>query len=72
MVDLVEQDLYPLLLALLYLDDAIELGFGVAAAGFHITFQHHVIRCIDVLIQRGAELLNAERCEVSVVDALLE
>ena len=27
LVDLVEQDLYPLLLALLYLDDAVELGF---------------------------------------------
>ena len=72
LIDLVQKDLHPLLFALFDLDDFVEVGFLVELAGFDLTFHHRVVGRVDVFIEGGGDLLDAEGGEEAVVDALLE
>src|SRR5664280_1462680 len=66
------KQLYAVRFALLDLDDLVEVGFRVAFSGFDLALHHLVIRRIDIVIERGGNLLYAERREEAVIDSLLE
>jgi len=58
LVDLSKKDCYPLLFALLVLDDLVEVGFGLELASFDLTFHHYVSGGIDVFIEGGLTCLT--------------
>ena len=64
--------LHALLLALLDLDDLVEVAFRVALAGFDLALDQLVVRRVDIFVERRRDLLHLERREKAVVDAVLE
>ena len=62
----------PVRFAFLDLDDLVEVGFLVALARLDLALDHCVIGRVDVLVERGGDLLHPERREEAVVDAFLE
>ena len=72
LVDLLHEQLDAVGLTRLDLDDLVEVVFGVALAAFDFAFHHLVIRRVLVLVERGGDLLYAERGEIAVVDAVFE
>src|SRR3990167_4442718 len=72
LVDLVHEDLDALLLALLDLDDLVEILLFVAFSGLDLAFHHGVVRGEYIVIQRGSDLLQAEGCKETIVDAVFE
>ncbi len=69
LVDLLHEQLHAVGFTFLDLDDLVEVGFHIALAALHFALQHIVIRCVNVLVERGGNLLYAERCEKAVIDA---
>ena len=72
LVRLGEVKFHAVTLAFLDFDDAVEIGFDIAAAYLDFAFDQRVIRGEDVLIEGGCELLHLERGEVAIVDAVFE
>jgi len=72
LVDVLQEDLDPFFLAGFDLDDAVEIGFFVQAAGFDLTFQHLVIGSVDVVIQGGLNAFDLEGRQKAIVDAIFE
>lgn len=72
LIDLVHKELYAVFLAFLDLDDLVEVFLFVQASFFNFAFHHLVIGCVDVLIQRGGNLLDAEGRQEAVVDTFFE
>ena len=72
LVDLLHEQLDAVRLALLDLDDLVEVGFRVALAGFDLALDQLVVGRVDVLVERGGDLLHLERRQEAVVDAFLE
>ncbi|HLK47108.1 MAG TPA: hypothetical protein VKT49_03175 [Bryobacteraceae bacterium] len=70
--DLIEEQLDAVRFARLDFDDAVEVGFGVTLAGFDFAFDQLVVGGVDVLVEGGGDLLDLERGEEAVVDAVLE
>src|SRR5262249_125888 len=72
LIDLVHEQLDPIAFALLDLDGPIELRLAIAAALFDLPFDDLVVGCVDIIVDRGGELLDLERGQVPVVDAILQ
>ena len=72
LVDLIHEELYPVVLALPDLDDAVEVVLGVAPALFDLALDDLVIRRVDVVIQGRGDLADLEGRQVAVVDAFLQ
>src|SRR6185437_10720298 len=72
LVDRSHEDFDALLLALLDLDDPVEVAFGVAPAALHLALDQRVVGRIDVLVERGGNLLHLEWRQEAVIDAFLE
>ena len=72
LVDLPHENLDPLFLALADFDDLVEILFLVALARFDLAFDQRVVRRINVFIHRRGDLLDAERRQEAVVDALAQ
>jgi hypothetical protein len=58
LVDLAHEDLRRGSLALLDLDDLVEVLLLVALAGLDLALDHGVVGRVDVLVQRGGDLLD--------------
>ena len=71
-LDLLHEQLHPVRLALPDLDDLVEVLFLVAPAGLDLTLDHAVIGRVDILVERGRDLLDPEGCQIAVIDAVLE
>ena len=54
------------------LDDAVEVAFGVAPPFLDFALDHLVVAGIDVVVERGGDLLDLERREEAVVDPVLQ
>ena len=72
LVDLVHEELHPVGLTLLDLDDPIEIRLGVPLARLRLALHHAVIAGVHVFVQGGGVLPQFERREEAVVDALLQ
>ena len=72
LVDLVHEQLDAIALPLLDLDGAVELRLAVALALLDLAFDHLVVGRVDVVVERGGDLLHLERRQEAVVDALLQ
>ena len=72
LIDILHEDLNALLLPLFDLNDSIEVGLGVPTVGLYLTFNHVVVRRIDVVVDCGGDLFDLERGQEAVVDAVLE
>ena len=72
LVDVAHKDLDPLELPSTNLNGLVELFLFVQLPHFNITFNHKVIRRVNVLIKRGTDLLHLERRQEPVVDAVLQ
>ena len=60
LVDLLHEHLHPVRFAFPDLDDLVEIVLRVAFPGFNLALDQLVIGRIDVLIQRGGNLLDLE------------
>src|ERR1035438_2727014 len=72
LADLLHEQLYAVRLALLNLDDLIEILLRIAFPGFNLAFHHLIVWRVHILVERCGDLLYAERGEESVVDAVFE
>src|ERR1700733_1896631 len=72
LVDLFHEQFYAVRLALFDLDNPVEVGFLIEFPALNFALHDLVIRRIDVLVERGGDLLYAERRQEAIVDALLE
>lgn len=72
LVDQLHEELHPMRLALPNDDGPVELAFGVALAGNDFAIHHGVVGRVGVIVQAGRELLDPERRQEAVVDALLQ
>ena len=60
LVDLLHEQLHAVRLALLDLDDLVEVGFRVALAGLDLALDQLVVGRVDVLVERRGNLLHLE------------
>ena len=60
LVDAVHEQLDAVSLALFDFDEAVEVFFFVAFALLHCAIQHHVIDGVNIVVQRGCNLLHSE------------
>ena len=72
LVDLGQENLHALLLALADLDAAVEVAFLVNLARLDLALHHGVVGRVNVVVERRLNLLHLERREEAVVDAFLE
>src|ERR1035437_852324 len=72
LVDLFHEQLHAVLFACLDLDDLVEVGFRVALSALHFALHYVVIRRVDILVERGGNLLYAEGRKKAVIDAFTE
>ena len=72
LVDRIHEQLHSVRFALLDLDDLVEVFLFVAFAGLDFAFNQLVVGRVDVLVERGLNLLHLERRQEAVVDAVLE
>src|ERR1051326_7663519 len=72
LVYLLHKQFHPIRLALLDLDDLIEVRFRITLAGLDLALYHLVVRGINIIVQRGLNLPYLERREETVVDSVLE
>ena len=72
LVDHVHEQFDAVFFALFDLDDAIEFGFGVAPAFLDLALDDFVVGRVDVIVERGGDLLDLEGRQIAVVDAFLQ
>ena len=72
LVDLLHEQLHPVRLAFLDLDDLVEVVFRVELPGLNLAFDQRIVGRIDILVERRGDLLHLERRQEAVVDAFLE
>src|SRR5665213_629471 len=72
LVDLIHENLHAMRLALLDLDDFVEVALDKPVASVDVAFYDHIIRRVDVFIERGRDLPDLERRKEPVVDAVLQ
>ena len=72
LVNRLQEELHPVVLALSDFDDAVEILFGVASACLYLAVDQFVVRGIDVVIKRGGDLFDFEGGQEAVVDAFLQ
>jgi hypothetical protein len=72
LIDLIHEQLDAIALPLLDLDGTVELRLAVAFARLDLAFDDLVVRRVDVVVERRGELLDLERGQEAVVDAVLQ
>ena len=72
LVDLLHEQLHPVRLAFLDLDDLVEVVFRVKLPGLDLALDHRIIGRIDILVEGRGDLLHLERRQEAIVDAFLE
>ena len=72
LVDRVHEQLHAVFLALLDLDDAVEVALGVAPAFLDLALDQLVVAGVDVVVERRGDLLHLERRQKAVVDPVLQ
>ena len=72
LVDLLHEQLDPVRFAFLDLDDLVEVRFRVPPAGLDLPLDQLVVGGVDILVERRRDLLDPERRQEAVVDAVLQ
>jgi hypothetical protein len=72
LVDRVHEQFDAIFFALLDLDDAVEIVLGVTPAFLDLALDQLVIGGVDVMIERGGDLLDLKGSQIAVIDPFLE
>ena len=72
LIDRFHEQLYTEFFPLGYFDNAVEVAFRVALSIFNFAGNQFVITGINIVVERGSNLLHFEGRQEAVVDAILE
>jgi hypothetical protein len=72
LVNLLHKELYAVAFPLFYFDGSVEVFFLIHLTFFNLAFNDLIIRCVNIIIQRGRYLLDLKRGQEAIVNAFFE
>jgi len=72
LVNLLHKEINPVSLTFFDDDGSVKIGLTIYFTLFNLTLNDLVIRCVNIIIQRGGDLLDLERGQEAIVNAFFE